>query len=367
VNAGKYKSVTVTKSTDNVTFVAATEGTDYTVNWNATKAVLTNPTAGALYYQITYTYGVTPNSWASVVDGSAPSTNTLAYVSANKATNYKPYSLTYQLATTVEEIVTVEGSINLHSGGNQIEVSEGVIVREKANPVLSGSFYRINNSFGGTGSSSFLKNKPSRVIKVYKNGVEDKKWSIGVNSVPDVNVNGLSYASIPAADYDPTAEYTVTYVIYANDKGGFTANCTDVSGDYNTTQKTILDNVTKKLADDETNITILQMTAARKNQGQWIAPTMLNAWVNFGGSDAAAGYMKDDFGWVNVKGRIKSGTIGQTAFTLPAGYRPLETQRFTVSSNGAFGEVIINSDGTVVPQVGSNVSFNVQIRFRAEQ
>jgi hypothetical protein len=64
-------------------------------------------------------------------------------------TSWTPYKLSYQLATTVEEVVTVEGAINLHTGGNQIEVSEGVVVREKVTPAsASGIFiYQFKQSY----------------------------------------------------------------------------------------------------------------------------------------------------------------------------------------------------------------------------
>jgi hypothetical protein len=56
--------------------------------------------------------------------------------------------------------------------------------------------------------------------------------------------------------------------------------------------------------------------------GSWIAPTLENGWVNFGGEWTPAGYIKDALGFVHIQGTIKSGTSGKAAFVLPAGYRP---------------------------------------------
>lgn len=89
------------------------------------------------------------------------------------------------------------------------------------------------------------------------------------------------------------------------------------------------------------------------------AAAFSNAWVNAGGAAQTAQYWFDREGRVCLEGTISTGTIGLSAFTLPVGYRPAAPQRFGVPSNGAFGELLVNTDGTVVPNVGSNVSFNL--------
>jgi hypothetical protein len=67
-------------------------------------------------------------------------------------------------------------------------------------------------------------------------------------------------------------------------------------------------------------------TKANKIQQAFIAPTLLNSWVNFKttGDEAVAGYYKDDMNIVRIKGTVKSGTINEAIFTLPVGYRPSE-------------------------------------------
>lgn len=100
-------------------------------------------------------------------------------------------------------------------------------------------------------------------------------------------------------------------------------------------------------------------------QPAWIAPTFQNAWVDFGSPDTLAGYHKDQFGWVHIKGKVKTGTIGLSIFTLPVGYRPLEDYRFAVTSNGAFGSVKISTSGTVVCDIGNNAYVELNgISFR---
>lgn len=101
----------------------------------------------------------------------------------------------------------------------------------------------------------------------------------------------------------------------------------------------------------------------------WIAPTLLNSWVNYGGSFDTAGYYKDEFGIVHIKGVIKSGTTTASTvlFTLPAGYMPLLTKLFPTISNDLFGYFQINSFGSLLFITGSNASFSVECSFRAEQ
>lgn len=83
-------------------------------------------------------------------------------------------------------------------------------------------------------------------------------------------------------------------------------------------------------------------------------PAFTNSWVNYGTGYNTAAFMKDHNGRVFLKGCITSGTMSQSAFTLPAGYRPAQQNVFGVVSNNLFGQVAITSSGTVVPTVGKN-------------
>jgi hypothetical protein len=99
----------------------------------------------------------------------------------------------------------------------------------------------------------------------------------------------------------------------------------------------------------------------------WTAPTFQNAWVNYGVGYDTAGYRPDSFNNVELKGLIKSGAIGSSAFTLPAGARPGATLAFSVLSNAAVGRVDVYSNGQVVPAVGNNAYVSLSnIRFPAE-
>lgn len=99
------------------------------------------------------------------------------------------------------------------------------------------------------------------------------------------------------------------------------------------------------------------------------APTLLNSWVNFGGSRVVAGFYKDKYGNVHLEGTVKAGTITAAIFTLPAGYRPSGRVQFAVSTlSGAtatHGMVIVDSDGNVYAQAGGTTEFSLDgIHFR---
>lgn len=110
------------------------------------------------------------------------------------------------------------------------------------------------------------------------------------------------------------------------------------------------------LIDLKKRIEVLETNAAMQGADAytWTAPSMSNAWVNYGGTWATAGYTKDEHGFVHLKGLIKDGTIGSAAFTLPANYRPGEDYLFGTISNDAIGRVAVNTSGEVIPQTPSN-------------
>lgn len=88
-------------------------------------------------------------------------------------------------------------------------------------------------------------------------------------------------------------------------------------------------------------------------------PAFANSWVNFGNPSQGAGFWKDPFGVVHLRGKIKSGTVGSVAFTLPPGYRVIlnADEDFPVISNAAVGLVSVASDGTVTPKSPSNNTY----------
>lgn len=178
-----------------------------------------------------------PTAWRSLGDGTDAPTQTLAYVSANKAPNYTPYKLSYVLATPKIESVTVEGDISLN-GMTQIECGSGVIIREKVTPKLSGNGnYYINSS----GLGSLLKNKVEKYVEIYKNTITNDGWIYAKSA------SGILEASINSANFDTTAEYTLSYLLL--DRHLFTANGTEIKAMYDSSLKSVVDTLTERQAD----------------------------------------------------------------------------------------------------------------------
>jgi hypothetical protein len=63
---------------------------------------------------------------------------------------------------------------------------------------------------------------------------------------------------------------------------------------------------------------------ANSQQESYVPLVLQNGWLNFGNGNYDASVMKDEFGFVDVKGFIKSGTAisGTVLSVLPDGYRP---------------------------------------------
>lgn len=77
-------------------------------------------------------------------------------------------------------------------------------------------------------------------------------------------------------------------------------------------------------------------------------PAFQNSWANYALGDATAAFLKLTSGLVVIKGSIKSGANGTTAFTLPAGYRPALRLRFAGTGNVTpTGAILIEASGNV--------------------
>ena len=93
----------------------------------------------------------------------------------------------------------------------------------------------------------------------------------------------------------------------------------------------------------------------------YIAPVLLNSWVNSGGGFSTAGYYRDPLGIVRLRGFVSGGvtTYGTPIFTLPAGYQPALSLAASTVSNSSPGEVRVDTAGNVLFCIGSNASFSL--------
>lgn len=91
-------------------------------------------------------------------------------------------------------------------------------------------------------------------------------------------------------------------------------------------------------------------------------PRFENSWVS-NGDTWIPQFTRLSFGdgryLVAMRGLVKNGTLGLTAFTLPEGYRPGQHTIFTSPSNTAFGRLDVHTDGRVIPAAGSTVDMSL--------
>lgn len=248
--------------------------------------------------------GTAPLSSAAYTFADATPTTAIAAV--------KPYKLQYQLATPIVEEITLEGDITLHEGLNQLEVGNGMIVREKTNPYKYDNGYQLINNL--IAPSSLLGYRPGKLISVYRNNLIERRVTVDPN---DINRYGNYSLSIAPTNYDQSAAYTITYL--ALDQYSLTSNVQSIQGEYASNLKTIVDTLATNQATMATRVGVLENTKSQKAQPQYIKPALLNGSTYFRG-----GYYKDGTGRVYVDMGIAGGSVteGTALMQFPKGYEP---------------------------------------------
>lgn len=96
--------------------------------------------------------------------------------------------------------------------------------------------------------------------------------------------------------------------------------------------------------------------------GPWLGVTFQNGWTNYGGAPTyVTAKFRKASDRVEVRGAVKSGTVGTVIFTLPVGFRPAEKFIALADNNGSFGRLEVGTDGTVLqlsPTGNTFVAFN---------
>jgi hypothetical protein len=99
----------------------------------------------------------------------------------------------------------------------------------------------------------------------------------------------------------------------------------------------------------------------------WIAPTLMNGWVDYEAGMAPAGYYKDPFGRVHLRGVVKDGTVDAAAFTLPTGYRPAAGALIFFAGNAEYTNQVsvLTTGDVIIAGVGNGWRTLNGVSFRA--
>ena len=95
---------------------------------------------------------------------------------------------------------------------------------------------------------------------------------------------------------------------------------------------------------------------------EWASVSYVNNFADYGSPYAAVGYYKDPFGRVHLRGAMEktSGSAPASAFTLPAGFRPTETEAFLVLNSPTLNRsavLVIAPSGTVTMEYLNATAF----------
>ncbi|MFB4325447.1 hypothetical protein RB298_24295 [Priestia sp. BR_2] len=269
-------------------------------------------------------------------------TNVLPTAPPPDGKRFSPYQLIYQLTTPTVESIVSEGMLTFNEGDNQIEVGKGIVVRESVKP--NGSTYTpglvtINYKF--TSLVTWLKSPLKQFVGIYKNVMLDYSWSIQADT--SVVANGDYFAQCKIENFDPSAAYSVTYLML--DKSPIVP----FSGSYAINEKAMLQELTDAVQQNSNAVTVLMNKKVEKNVPVvQIKPTLLNGWVEYLSGYHHVRYYKDSSGIVHLTGLVKTGAINTEMFKLAEGYRPAATIVFAQqASTGSSARLDIFPGGGV--------------------
>ncbi|MGG1940696.1 hypothetical protein ABFY57_13490 [Paenibacillus polymyxa] len=308
-----------------------------------------NEAAGKAWCPIDSIYVANGTPSATFFVTTLPTTD-IASLAYTRYGNWTTQQLTYQLeAPTVEPIVS-EGQLTFMEGENQVEIGTGIILRERSKAVYTNGAYYIN---GRTDDPSILKNKVNKILSVYKDGKKDLSWRTAAVSDQYQSTYGKEQVYTLAANFDLSSSYNTTYLMFDR------SPVATFIGTYTANEKTLLLDLVDSVQQNSALLSVVENERReQKNTLKWIAPTLLNGWVNYDNTRRPLGYCKDSQGWVHVQGFIRGGVtaFGTKIFMLPAGYeaeRPMEVAALSAEGSVPYpstiyvGETSIQCDNAV--------------------
>jgi len=272
---------------------------------------LYNGTGTKAWHPINSWDGSSYSGYVLSLPTSPPSQTTISGTVRVKS-DWQPYKLIYELEKPTTENVNVVGSVTLKEGNNELIVSEGRIVRERMNPVLSGGFYKVNEI---NLTTSHLKYSAKVILKVYKNGVVDESWFYGGGSA---FYKGGGYAYIDQANFDVTAVYECDYEpleLY-----NISAPTNPMNIEYQSNLGAVVSEIINVVSDHDLRLDVVEMDMVRKDKPiNFISLTVVNGWADL------IQITKDDLNRVTLTGSLRTigvTTQGTLVATIPVGFRP---------------------------------------------
>lgn len=124
-----------------------------------------------------------------------------------------------------------------------------------------------------------------------------------------------------------------------------------------------------KAASLESRVSSLERNSEQGGDTGWITPTLTGGWEHFDGSGAPAQYRRKG-GVVYLRGLLRGGSGGATAFQLPPGFRGAwlrGNSHWPVVNTDGYGFCRVWSDGQVAPAAPGTYVDIGSISFIAEQ
>lgn len=199
----------------------------------------------------------------------------------------QPYKLVYQVVSPQTYEVPTVGQVLLEEGPNTVELKQGVVIRERANPYTEEAWtaYVINNS---TKPGSLLSNKTTKVLSVYENGTPFTKFHTN-------SLNGLMEVAILKPDFNPHATYHVDYEIFPE----LTVKVESINVEYNQNIKSVVDGHTGQLKAHEEKLDLAIFK------------------FNFAEKIATSGFQKLPSGFILQWGKVTSWSGGDLWINFP--------------------------------------------------
>jgi hypothetical protein len=313
--ADYYKIITLNSSSTTITQIAIgnNTGSMYTRN---KKAGVWGAWLGIQMYKLTQDNGQAQNTSAA---------------DANALTNSGLYT----------------GSLSANAPEDDTSAINSLLVSANGNTVTQLSHRRYDNSLFFRSANAgvwtaWKKVATTDVAQMYKLTNDDGSMKIAITFFTDLNIiqtPGQWYISTAQTTNKPSGTTYGLLEVFLNGSTEILQRFTEMGSTSNGRQ----------FFRQYTGTTWTSWVQLATDAINWKTPTLLNGWVNYGGSDEDASYEKTG-NRVSLRGTIKSGTTaaGTVLFALPSGYRPAKNfYAMTICSGNNLVRIKVDLNGQV--------------------